>query len=314
MRLKKIHRAVSFHQSSWLKTYVDFNSEKRKESKTAFEKSFFKLMVNSFFGKSCENVRKYKDIKLVTSEDRQRKLTSKPDFHSFKIFHSHLSAIQLNRGTVKLFKPRYVGLAILEISKILMYNMHYNVMKTRYPEGCRLLLTDTDSFVYHIQTDDLYADLRNDDNFDFSNYSQEHANFNTSNKMVVGKMKDETAGIPIQEFVGLRSKMYSFVYGDHCEKKIAKGIKRYVTENQMTMADFKTCLFSEEKKTHSMYSIRHMLHVLYTTRNTKISLSPYDDKRYLLDTLSSFSYGHYGIDSMIQEEMIESPAKQARHF
>ena len=311
--MKQIHRALTFNQSQWLKVYVDFNSEKRKAAKNSFEKNFFKLMVNSFFGKTCENVRNYKDIKLVISEARQKKLTSKPTFHAFKIFHSNLAAVQLRRPSVKLMKPRYVGFSILEISKCLMYDFHYNVMKDRYPNA-KLLMTDTDSFCYHIPTPDIYTDIKNNDWFDFSNYPPQHSNFNISNKMVVGKMKDETAGIPIQEFVGLRSKMYAFVYGEDCAKKTAKGVKRYVTETKMTVEDFKTCLFSQETKTHSMYSIRHMKHVLYTTKNTKVSLSPYDDKRFLIDNLSSLSYGHINIENVIQEEFTESPAKRTKYF
>ena len=116
MRLKKIHRVISFNQSQWLKVYIDFNSKKRKEAKNSFEKNFFKLMVNSFFGKTCENVRNYKDIKLVISETRLKKLTSKPTFHAFKIFHLNLAAVQLRRTTVKLMKPGYDGFSILEIS------------------------------------------------------------------------------------------------------------------------------------------------------------------------------------------------------
>ena len=148
LRLKKIHRVISFNQSQWLKVYIDFNSKKRKEAKNSFEKNFFKLMVNSFFGKTCENVRNYKDIKLVISETRLKKLTSKPTFHAFKIFHLNLAAVQLRRTTVKLMKPRYIGFSILEISKCLMYSFHYHAVKKRYPNA-KLLMTDTDSFCYH---------------------------------------------------------------------------------------------------------------------------------------------------------------------
>ena len=302
MRLKKIHRVISFNQSQWLKVYIDFNSKKRKEAKNSFEKNFFKLMVNSFFGKTCENVRNYKDIKLVISETRLKKLTSKPTFHAFKIFHLNLAAVQLRRTTVKLMKPRYIGFSILEISKCLMYSFHYHAVKNRYPNA-KLLMTDTDSFCYHIATADLYEDLRDNQWIDFSNYPLQHPNFNTEYKMVVGKMKDETAGMPILEFVGLRSKMYAYEMCDGVEKKTAKGVKRYVTESKMSTEDFKTCLFSEETKTHSMYSIRHMNHVLYTTKSCKVSLSPYDDKRFLLSNIRSLSYGHTHIDNMIPESL-----------
>lgn len=308
LHLAKIHRALTFNQSPWLKVYVDFNSGKRREAKNSFEKDFFKLMVNAFFGKTCENVRNYKDIRLVTTVSSQKKLTSKPSFHAFKIFHSNLAAIQLRRTCVKLMKPRYVGFCILEISKCLMYDFHYNTIRNRYPSA-RLLMTDTDSFCYHIPTLDIYKDINSEHcscRFDFSNYPREHPNFNLNNKMVVGKMKDETAGVPIVEFVGLRSKMYSFAYGENCEKKTAKGVKRYVTENKMSIEDFKTCLFSEEHKTHSMYSIRHLKHILYLSKNTKVSLSPYDDKRFLINNLSSLSYGNFNIEEVIQEELDEN--------
>ena len=299
LKVVKIHRVMAFHQSLWLKSYIDFNTEKRKLAKNDFEKNFFKLMNNAVFGKTMENLRKRVDVKLVNNEKRLKKLTSMPNFHAFKIFNDDLAAIQMRKTKLYLNRPIYVGFSILEISKILMYDFHYNYIKPKYGEKAKLLFTDTDSLSYIIQTDDIYADMKQDSFFfDFSDYPVDHPNFSTSNKKVLGKMKDETAGIPPEEFVGLKSKMYSLLHGEH-EKKAAKGVKKSVVKNTITHSMYKDCLFSREIQMASMTQFRSEKHEIFTVTTNKIGLSPFDDKRYLLeDGITSLAYGHYRIENM----------------
>lgn len=282
----------------------------RRSATNAFEKNFFKLMVNSFFGKTCENVRKYRDIKLATTEERVRKLTSKPSLQGFKIFHEKLAAVELARTSVKLNKPRYIGFTVLDISKTLMYEFHYNVMKKEFP-STKLLMTDTDSFCYQIETEDLYENLLPlaAKWMDFSNYPETHPNFQTQNKGVVGKFKDETNSTPISEFVGLRSKMYAFEYGG-ASKKTAKGVKKCVTSKKLSIEDYRNCLLQNKSTQNLMYSIRHENHNLYTVKICKVSLSAYDDKRFLIDNTQSCSYGNKRkIDNVIIGEDYEKSPK-----
>ncbi len=206
MKLTKIHKVVTFRQTPWLKQYIYFNTEKRKMAKNDFEKDFFKLMNNAVFGKTMENLRKRLIVELVNNQSKARTLTSKPSFHAFKIFNEDLVAIHMLKQKLYLNRPIYVGFSILDLSKTLMYDFHYNYMKTKYRPNAQLLFTDTDSLCYAISTEDVYQDMIKDKHiFDTSEYDPEHPLYSTENKKVLGKMKDETHVIPIQEFVGLKS-------------------------------------------------------------------------------------------------------------
>ena len=205
LKVTKVHRVLEFNQSPWLKQYIDFNTNKRKNAKNAFEKDFFKLMNNSVFGKTMENLRKRVDVRLVTDEKKLLKLASKPTYVSSKIFNENLVAVHKIKETLTLNRPAYVGMCILDLSKTLMYDFHYNYMKTKYEDKAKLLFTDTDSLTYEIETEDAYRDFWNNKNkFDNSDYNESSPYYFNTNKKVIGKFKDEAAGIPIREFVGLR--------------------------------------------------------------------------------------------------------------
>ena len=227
LKLTKIHRVLEFYQSPWLKQYIDFNTEKRKNAKNDFEKDFFKLMNNSVFGKTMENIRKRVDVRLVTDEKKLLKLTSKPSYVSSKIFNENLVAVHKIKETLTLNRPAYVGMCILDLSKTLMYDFHYNNIKNKYGKKAKLLFTDTDSLTYEIEAKDVYKDFFKDkEKFDNSDYPKYSPYFYKENKKVIGKFKDEAAGIPIIEFVGLRSKMYSYIKENQKEARQPKVLKR----------------------------------------------------------------------------------------
>ena len=204
LKLKKVHRVLEFNQSPWLKQYIDFNTQKRTQAKNSFEKDFFKLMNNSVFGKTMENIRKRVDVRLVTDENKLLKMTSKPTYVSSKIFNENLIAVHKIKETLTLNRPAYIGMCILDLSKTLMYDFHYNYIKSKYGDKAKLLFTDTDSLTYEIATEDVYKDFWNDkDRFDNSDYPESSQYFKKTNKKGIGKFKDEAAGMPITEFVGL---------------------------------------------------------------------------------------------------------------
>ena len=212
LKITKVDRVFEFNQSPWMKEYIDFNTQKRTNAKNAFEKDFFKLMNNSVFGKTMENLRKRVNVRLVTDEKKLLKLTSKPTYVSSKIFNENLVAVHKIKETLVLNRPAYVGMCILDLSKTLMYDFHYNYIKQKYGSKAKLLFTDTDSLTYEIETEDVYRDFWNDkDKLDNSDYPENSPFYDNTNKKVIGKFKDEAAGIPITEFVGLRSKMYSYM-------------------------------------------------------------------------------------------------------
>ena len=227
LKIKKIYRVLKFDQSPWLKQYIDFNTEKRKNAKSSFEKNFFKLMNNSVFGKTMENLRKRVDVRLVTDEKKLDKLTTKPAYVSSKILNENLMAVHKVKETLTLSRPAYVGMCILDLSKTPMYDFHYNYIKKKYDNRARLLFTDTDSLTYEIEAEDVYKDFRNDkDMFDNSDYPESSPYYCNVNKKIIGKFKDEACGIPTTEFIGLKSKMYSYVKDNEKGGRTAKGIKR----------------------------------------------------------------------------------------
>ena len=206
LNLTKVHRVLEFNQSPWLKQYIHFNTEKRKQAKNSFEKDFFKLMNNSVFGKTMENLSKRVDVRLVTNEKKLLKLTSKPTYVSSKIFNKNLVAVHKIKEALILNRPAYVGICILDLSKTLMYDFHYNYIKKKYDDRAELLFTDTDSLTYEIEAEDVYQDFWNDrDKFDNSDYP-ENSPYHDKNNKVIGKFKYKAASTPVVEFVGLRSK------------------------------------------------------------------------------------------------------------
>ena len=240
LKVTKVHRALKFKQSQWLKQYIDFNTNKKKEAKTSFEKDFFKLMNNSIFGKTMENLRKRADVRLVTDVDQFTRLTSKPTFVSSKIFNKNLVAIHKIKETLKLNRPAYVGMCILDLSKTLMYDFHYNYIKKEYGSRAKLLFTDTDSLTYEIEMEDVYKDLwKRKELFDNSNYPKGSPYEFQENKKVIGKFKDESCGKIMSEFVGLRSKMYSYIMEDGKGEMTTKGTKKNVIKKDIMHEDYK---------------------------------------------------------------------------
>ena len=230
LKLKKIHRVIEFNQESWLKPYMDMNTELRKAAKNDFEKDLFKLMNNSVFRKTMENIRKHRDIKLVTADKKRSKLASEPSYHTINLISEDLSITEMKKTKVKMNKPIYLGLSILEISKILMYEFWYDYMKPKYANNVKLWYTDTDSFIINIKTNDFYEDTSSDveNRFDTSNYEVIRPFPMGKNKKVIGLMKDELGGKIIAEFVTLRPKTYSYLTDDGKEDKKAKGTKKCV--------------------------------------------------------------------------------------
>lgn len=211
--LKKVHRVLQFEQSAWLHSYIMLNTEMRAKANNEFEKNLYKLLNNAIFGKSMENVRARVDIRLKTAWEGHHGaalLISKPNFKRRTIFDENLVAVQMSKTSILMIKPISVGMAILDISKVVMYEYYYNFLKPKYGENVCMAYTDTDSFVLHVKTDDFYADMKqNLERYDTSDYPEDNIfQMPRVNKKVPGLFKDELKSEIITEFVGLRSKMY----------------------------------------------------------------------------------------------------------
>lgn len=303
--LLKIHRIIGFRQDNYLKQYIDLNTTLRQSSKTKFEKDFFKLLNNSIFGKTIENKRKQVDVKLATKwRDIQNltnkhltaeKLVSKPNLKSIHVFSENFAAIQLNKEKVVLDRPIYIGFSVLEYAKQHMYQFHYNFIKKKYPlkDQAQLCYTDTDSLLYLIFTEDFYKDmLCNIEHFDTSNFIPGNVyDIPRVNEKIPGLFKDEMGGDIINEFIGLRAKLYC-IDSIKCQIKKAKGITKTVT-SRLNIDDYHDTLYSNINTRCRMKLIRSIKHVLFTQQVDKKLLSGNDDKIQIQhDKIHTLPWGH----------------------
>lgn len=288
--LKNVHKVLKFEQSKWLKSFIELNQRMRLSCKNPFEKFLYKLVSNSIYGKFLENKKKWKDIKLVNNWEGRygaQSLISRPNFKGTKIFNENLVAIELNKVNVKIDKPMIIGVAVLEISKVLMYDFHYGFMLKKYDYNkCKMAYTDTDSFVYCIHDDDAYNLINeNKDKFDDKK---------------PGLMKDENCGNIMVEFVGLRAKMYSYRVQKQknmmIESKRAKGIKKHIVNKKLTFDDFKQCILQHTSLTGSQSLIKSSFHKVYTINQNKVFLDGSDDKRFISNENCTLAWGHYNIE------------------
>ena len=297
LKVTKIHRGIVYHDSTWMEPYIEKNTKLRMQSKNTFEKNFFKLMNNSVFGKTMEDIRKRTDIKLVTTPEQAIKLINKPNYTHRTTFSDNLVAIHMAKTEIYMNKPVYLGMCILDISKTLMYDFYYGYIKPKYGDKVKLLFTDTDSLMFEIETEDFYEDILQDVHkwFDTSNFPPNHSSGIPTgvNKMVIGMFKDEVGGKIITEFVGLRAKNYAYF----CEKKEykkCKGIKMNVTKKDISFKDYKDCLFHDAQIRKKMNVFRGRGHDVYSEEINKVALSANDDKRVILkDGIHTLAHGHF---------------------
>ena len=271
------------------------NTELRKLAKADFEKYLFKLMNNAVFGKTMENIRKHRDIKLVTTNKKRINLVSEPNYYTMNYILEDFSIIEMNKTKVKMNKPIYLGLSILDISKILMYQFWYDYMKPKYGNRIKLCYMDTDSFVMNIKTNDFYKDIANDveKRFDTSNCEVNRPLPIGKNKKVIGLIKDELGGKINTEFVTLRPKTYSHSTDDGKEDKKAKGTNKRVIKRMIKFNDYKNCLLNDKVLLKSQQRFASKKHDVYTEDINKIVLSNDDDKRIVSsDKITSYPYGY----------------------
>ena len=245
-------------------------------------------MNDSVFGKTMENIRNHRDIKLVTSDKRRKRLLSEPNYHSHKICSQHLMAIEMKKAKVKMSKPIYLGISILDISKTLMYEFCYDHIKPKYGDRAKLCYTDTDSFVIHIITEDFFEDISGDVErwFDTSNYVECNSVENdkrplpiVKNKKVPGLFKDELGEKIIAEIVALRPKTWAYLIDDGSEEKKAKGTKKCVIKRRLMFENYTDGLFNEKTIFNKQQRFKSYHHDVNTEEINKVALSSNDNKR-----------------------------------
>ena len=345
VKLVAVHRVLQFQQSDWLRPYVEQCKDLRAQATTEFEKDFWKLMVNAIYGKLMENVRKYLRFELAASPKSFQRYCSHPDFEGYVEFRKDtLMGVRIRRTQVMMNKPIAIGAAILDISKAHMYHFWYKEIKTRFdprikpadwPFKVHLLMMDTDSFCFELEGPpvpemtvvksglvatwmDLHAVI------DASTYPPDHFMYHSKFATQIGVMKDECCGELILEFVGLRAKMYAYNHiplmegivkkhstSEIIDKKVAKGIPRFIIKNQMSLDLYKQVL-GQPRQVHRVEydQFRSLNHRIYTSRVSKIGLRAFDDKRFLADGIYSWPHGHY-LSELALEEAPDDEAEKA---
>ena len=316
----KIHRVLTYVQKAWMAPYINHCIDQRKVASTEFEKDFWKLMCNAVFGRTLMDVRRFSRVELLSKSHDKAKFKRLTKHNAIRKGplptpieengEGDMYSINVVKTSVTLNSPIFAGASILCISKLQMHRFWYDVLKPKYGDKVSLLYSDTDSFIYQVFTKDVYKDMEGlRDQFDFSNYPSSHPLYSTVNKKVTGKMKDETAGVPIYEFCGLRSKLYSIKTLQYFSKDgkpttelhTGKGIWRKILEHHLRHEEYKRGIFHEGQAENisqkaDMWNLVCKRHTMVLQKTNKVTLHAHDDKRYLLeDGVTQLPFGHYSL-------------------
>jgi len=242
-------------------------------------------------------------VDAVTNENKFKKMVASNLFKSFKIIRENLVFVERKQPTILLDKPIQHGFSILELSRLEMFQFHFKLMKKLYDKNnIRLLYTDTDSLIYHFKTSNVYFDiLPHAQEFDFSNYPSDHIcaknPYLEANHQKIGKMKDESKSQLINEFVGLRAKSYSYTHhNSSIAIKKCKGVQKSAIKHRLSHEKYLKSLKEYLTLDVKFLKIASRKHNLYTIEQSKLAISGYDDKRYILDDgINTLAYGHYKI-------------------
>ena len=296
IKIREVHKVISSKQNKSLEKYIDFNTQKRNQAVNDFEKDFYKLLNNAFYGKTMENVRNRCKIEIIKRDDHkkilrwQRKLTFNGICKSFSNCDSYLE----KKHEIIMDKPIYLGFAILELSKLHMYETYYDTLQPYLgQENLQSHYMDCDSFILSLKSQHIIKDLKSlEDTFDFSNIDENHELYSKKNKKVLGKFKIETPKIIfIDEFVALRSKMYAFKCKDKEEdKNKLKGISKSQSKN-IKFEEYAKSLNGEKFENECVnYILKSSNHNIYMQGIKKTTLSIFDDKRNYLDNFTSIPW------------------------
>ena len=303
--LKKIHRVLSFTQSRWLAGYINFNTLQRSRSDSNFGKDFFKLMNNSVFGKTQENLRNRVSVEIITDRKMGLKRACKPNIKRSYTINEDVVVMESFVRKLTLNKPIYVGFTVLETSKLWMYSFHYRQM-LKWFDKISLAFTDTDSLLYRIEGVDPYEVMKEHAEwFDFSDYPFDHPLYDSSRKKEIGLMKDEMFSLCLEEFIGLRPKCYSLLFNgqvknnvvinyDQAEKQVAKGTKKLIKKRHIRHSHYKDVVENLSQVYVTQNNILSREHNVGTYHQTRVALTAFDTKRWIQnDGIHTLPYGHF---------------------
>ena len=279
MKLKKVHKVLTFEESNFLKKYIDFCTRMRGQATSDFDKKMFKLMSNSNFGKFIENSSRYLDMKLVFNPKDAKFWVSSPRYHSYRVISDKLVAIFLNRRRNVIRQAYAIGFSILDLSKEFMYKSYYQDIKPKLGPECKVLFSDTDSLFMECEENNAFEKLRSI--LDTSNFPPDHPLYRKDRKAKLGYFKSEVGSMNIVKFVGLRSKCYAFQTEQGDEDIKCKGLSK-AYKKQISINHFERCLAKIQTVTATQRLLRTKNNSIEIIRMKKQVLSSYDDKHYLL--------------------------------
>lgn len=239
------------------------------------------------------------NLKLGLNEHHVSNWIRQPNFDSHYITQENVALIKMKKMFIVLDKPIYIGFTVLELAKNYMYKLHYNVFKKYYENNIQMLYTDTDSLLYEISNHDYNEDLKNvfKDIMDFSNFDKNHELYDTKHSKQIGYLKSEYGDKHMNEFIGIKSKLYSILYDESSEKRTAKGLQKAVLNTIINHNNYKNVIFNNNSFPNTMNRIQSKNHNLNTVTLTKLIFTPFDDKRYILDDgVNTLPFGHKSIE------------------
>lgn len=293
MKLIKIHRVLGFYQEAFLKPYIDHCTRQRKMAKSEGRKNVFKLLNNSLFGKTSEDKRKHTECRVISSVKRAKQLLSEGKCKSFKIINPSLVVIFQVKPVLLLDKPMFIGLAVLELSKLIMYSSYYNEIKPILGPETRVLMSDTDSLILRcIAPSSAYCFRKLKSVMDFSNYPSNNCLYDEERRNELGFFKDECKSKRIREFCGIRSKVYALNVSGRLTSR-CKGVKKSF-KKELKMKAYKECLYSISVQHVTQLSIRSINHRIHIRKEKRVAFSSFDDKFYVLRCgIHSVPYGSH---------------------
>ena len=301
LKVSKLHRVLSFNQSPFMHEYIQHIAKLRSASQSDFEKSCLKKLANSNYGKMIEDVRKHREVKVCQNKQSFMKTISSPLFLNFKVFNENLVICFLKKKSIFQRSCHAIGLAILDLSKVHMYDLYYNhiipeTSLSPISKDLSIMMSDTDSFLFTFKNKTKEQFLKDIEHImDFSNYPKNHKLFSLANAGQLGYLKDEMKGVSeIDAVVTLKSKCYS-IKSKAANTNKCKGIPKIAT-SKLQFKHYKKALFEKKIFNSKFAKITSKDHKVATTSITRKSLTGYDDKRYYLCDIHSIPYGHYKIN------------------
>jgi hypothetical protein len=301
VKIDHIHRVMAFQQEAYLEPYVNFNIRKRTEAAERgdpFEKELFKLMNNSLYGKQLENVRKRRNISLVSDVKSFEKNVRKSSFDDWGCISDDILLVSNTPENPELWKPKIQGFTVVAFSKLYMYKFFYDVLVKEFKDKVKLIKTDTDSFTIKVETDDIYEFIRSrSDVFDTSNYPIDNPyGIERKNQAVSGMFKDELGGVPMRAIVAVRAKLNSYIT-DLSHKNTMKGIIKLV-KNGTAFEEFLECIVLNKEVSKEQICIRSKKHEITLDKQKKVAINSFDDKVKLINSTTVVPYGYEGAEPL----------------